>query len=179
MSSTNSPSNGESSATVDPAIENAATNSAAPTVAAPRLRSQLCFELYSASKASTAVYRPMLEKLDLSYPQYLVMMVLWEKSPLTVREIGDELGLDSGTLSPLLKRLEAAGRVERIRDAEDERRVQIHLTDAGRALSTQACSVPASLFAAAGLSEAEVQQLHSTLVKLNTSLQASLSATAS
>ena len=80
---------------------------------APRLRHQVCFALYSASKAATAVYRPVLDEMGLTYPQYLVMLVLWENDPRSVRELGAELGLDSGTLSPLLKRLEALGLVER------------------------------------------------------------------
>ncbi|WP_059387987.1 MarR family winged helix-turn-helix transcriptional regulator, partial [Arthrobacter sp. Hiyo1] len=99
---------------------------------APRLDRQVCFALYSASKAATAVYRPVLDELGLTYPQYLVMLVLWENEPRSVRELGTELGLDSGTLSPLLKRLEAMGLVERRRSVEDERRVEIHLSDAGR-----------------------------------------------
>lgn len=88
--------------------------------------------LYSASRAA---YRPLLDELGLTYPQYLVMLVLWESEPRGVRELGEELGLDSGTLSPLLKRLEALGFVERRRSGEDERRVAVHLSDTGRALS--------------------------------------------
>jgi len=97
---------------------------------APRLDRQVCFALYSASRAATAVYRPVLDELGLTYPQYLVMLVLWESEPRGVKELGGELGLDSGTLSPLLKRLEALGFVERRRSGEDERRVAIHLTSA-------------------------------------------------
>ena len=109
----------------------------APNVSpdAPRLNRQLCFAMYSASRAATAAYRPMLDELGLTYPQYLVMLVLWEEQPRSVRELGEELGLDSGTLSPLLKRLEALGLVERRRSAADERRVEVFLTDAGTALS--------------------------------------------
>ena len=94
--------------------------------------------MYSASRAATAAYRPILDELGLTYPQYLVMLVLWEDEPRSVRELGEELGLDSGTLSPLLKRLESLGLVERRRSAEDERRVEVFLTDAGTALSTRA-----------------------------------------
>lgn len=137
---------------------------------APRLRHQVCFALYSASKAATAVYRPLLDELGLTYPQYLVMLVLWEQDPRSVREIGAELGLDSGTLSPLLKRLESLGLVERRRSAEDERRVDILLTDAGRELSAGAQAVPQRLAEAAGLTPAELTQLHDTLARLTAAL---------
>ncbi|MCD4853621.1 MarR family transcriptional regulator [Arthrobacter sp. AK01] len=141
---------------------------------APRLRHQVCFALYSASKAATAVYRPVLEDLGLTYPQYLVMLVLWEQEPRSVRDLGAELGLDSGTLSPLLKRLEALGLVERRRSAEDERRVDVVLTDAGTALSARAQAVPQRLADAAGLSADEIEQLHATLGKLTAALNSSL-----
>ena len=143
---------------------------------APRLRHQVCFALYSASKAATAVYRPVLDDLGLTYPQYLVMLVLWEQEqePRSVRELGAELGLDSGTLSPLLKRLEGLGLVERKRSAEDERRVDVVLTDAGTALSAKAQAVPQRLADAAGLSAAEIEQLHATLGKLTAALNSSL-----
>src|SRR4029453_1547802 len=109
---------------------------------APRLDRQVCFALYSASKAATAVYRPVLESLGLTYPQYLVMLVLWEAAPRSVRELGAELGLDSGTLSPLLKRLEGLGFIERNRAADDERRVDVSLTPEGRDLSAGAAAMP-------------------------------------
>ncbi|MEV7606971.1 MarR family transcriptional regulator [Paenarthrobacter sp. NPDC089322] len=141
---------------------------------APRLRHQVCFALYSASKAATAVYRPVLDELGLTYPQYLVMLVLWEQEPRSVRDLGAELGLDSGTLSPLLKRLETLGLVERHRSAEDERRVDIVLTEAGRRLSTRAQAVPQRLAEAAGLSVDEMEQLHATLGKLTAALHHSL-----
>ncbi|MDQ0679541.1 DNA-binding MarR family transcriptional regulator [Arthrobacter pascens] len=137
---------------------------------APRLDRQVCFALYSASRAATAVYRPMLEELGLTYPQYLVMLVLWENEPRGVKEVGEELGLDSGTLSPLLKRLEALGMVERRRSGEDERRVAIHLTSAGRALSSRATGIPKHLADAAGLSADELEQLRATLAKLTAAL---------
>ncbi|WP_426006447.1 MarR family winged helix-turn-helix transcriptional regulator [Paenarthrobacter sp. NyZ202] len=139
---------------------------------APRLRHQVCFALYSASKAATAVYRPVLDDLGLTYPQYLVMLVLWEEEPRSVRALGAELGLDSGTLSPLLKRLEAMGLVERHRSAEDERRVDVVLTDAGTRLSAKAQAVPLRLAEAAGLSADEMAQLHATLGKLTAALHA-------
>jgi DNA-binding MarR family transcriptional regulator len=140
---------------------------------APRLNHQVCFALYSASKAATAVYRPMLDELGLTYPQYLVMLVLWEDEPRSVRELGEELGLDSGTLSPLLKRLESLGLVERRRSAEDERRVEVFLTDSGTALSSKAHGIPRQLADAAGLSAAELDQLRDTLGRLTAALHSS------
>jgi DNA-binding MarR family transcriptional regulator len=137
---------------------------------APRLDRQVCFALYSASRAATAVYRPMLDELGLTYPQYLVMLVLWEAEPRGVKELGEELGLDSGTLSPLLKRLEALGFVERRRSGEDERRVAIHLTPAGRELSSKANGIPQHLADAAGLSAGELEQLRTTLARLTEAL---------
>lgn len=107
-----------------------------------RLDQQLCFPLYAASNLMTRLYRPLLDELGLTYPQYLVMLVLWEASPSTVSALGERLRLDSGTLTPLLKRLEAAGLVRRTRDAADERRVLVSLTDNGRALRDQAEDVP-------------------------------------
>ncbi len=142
----------------------------APRLNAPRLDRQVCFALYSASKAATAVYRPVLDGLGLTYPQYLVMLVLWEDQPRSVRELGEELGLDSGTLSPLLKRLESLGLVERRRSAEDERRVEVFLTDAGTALSAKSNAIPKQLADAAGLSPAELDQLRETLGRLTAAL---------
>jgi len=137
---------------------------------APRLDRQVCFALYSASRAATAVYRPLLDELGLTYPQYLVMLVLWESEPRGVRELGEELGLDSGTLSPLLKRLEALGFVERRRSGEDERRVAVHLSDTGRALSGKVSGIPQRLAEAAGLTADELDQLRETLGKLTAAL---------
>lgn len=110
---------------------------------------QVCFALYAASRAVTAAYRPLLEPLGLTYPQYLVMLVLWERGTLPVRDIGAALHLDSGTLSPLLKRMESAGLLTRERAADDERRVLVALTDDGRALRERAVDVPAQLLASA------------------------------
>lgn len=140
----------------------------------PRLDRQVCFALYSASRAATAVYRPVLEDLGLTYPQYLVMLVLWEEQPRGVKELGIELGLDSGTLSPLLKRLEALGLVERRRTGEDERRVAVHLTPAGHQLSAKANAIPRRLAESAGLTEPELNQLRSTLAKLTAALHAAV-----
>ncbi|WP_314215251.1 MarR family transcriptional regulator [Pseudarthrobacter equi] len=137
---------------------------------APRLDRQVCFALYSASRAATAVYRPVLEELGLTYPQYLVMLVLWENEPRGVKDLGHELGLDSGTLSPLLKRLEALGLVERRRSGDDERRVAVHLTPAGKDLSSKAGAIPQRLADAAGLTAVELEQLRGTLAKLTAAL---------
>jgi len=114
---------------------------------APRLDDQLCFALYSASRAVTSVYRPLLDELQLTYPQYLVLLVLWEEEPCTVGHLGARLHLDSGTLSPLLKRLESTGYISRVRSPDDERRVQIALTPAGRALEDRAACIPERLLA--------------------------------
>jgi len=114
------------------------------------LDDQLCFALYAASRAVTARYRPMLDTLGLTYPQYLVMMLLWESDHQTVGQLGSRLALDSGTLSPLLKRLTAAGLVTRHRRVEDERSVSIALTDAGRALQDKALAVSEEMIGAIG-----------------------------
>ncbi len=106
---------------------------------------QLCFAVYSASHAFTRAYRKLLEPLGLTYPQYLAMLVLWERDDRRVKEIGAELYLDSGTLTPLLKRLENLGLVRRVRDARDERQVSILLTETGRALEAKAVTIPAEL----------------------------------
>ena len=127
--------------------------------AALMLDNQLCFALYSASLAMTKLYKPLLDELGLTYPQYLVMLVLWEGDGLMVSELGQRLCLDSGTLTPLLKRLEASGFVSRLRAAEDERRVHIHLTAAGRKLKARAAKVPACVLAASQCSVPELLQL--------------------
>jgi DNA-binding MarR family transcriptional regulator len=106
------------------------------------LDSQLCFALYSASLAMTKLYKPLLDNLGLTYPQYLALLVLWERDGIAVSELGERLTLDSGTLTPLLKRMEASGLVSRLRDTNDERRVLIRLTAAGRALKARARRIP-------------------------------------
>lgn len=113
-----------------------------------QLDNQLCFALYSTSLAMTKLYKPLLDELGLTYPQYLVMLVLWEKDGLMVSELGERLYLDSGTLTPLLKRLEAAGLVSRLRDVADERRVHITLSPAGRKLKVQAAKIPGCILTA-------------------------------
>ena len=132
------------------------------------LRRQVCFALYAASRALTDVYRPILDEFGLTYPQYLVLLVLWERpdDAPTVSELGGELRLDSGTLSPLLKRLETAGLVVRRRSARDERRVEVGLTEQGRALREQLCDVPLRVAQATGLSLDELVALRDTLTRV-------------
>lgn len=129
---------------------NAANSSESATSINPALLldNQLCFALYSTSLAMTKLYKPLLETLGLTYPQYLVMLVLWERDGLMVSELGERLFLDSGTLTPLLKRLEASGLIARIRDVQDERRVHITLTQAGRVLKAEAAQIPACILKA-------------------------------
>src|SRR6185503_13889386 len=128
----------------------------APSVA---LDDQLCFALYAASRAVTARYRPMLDLLGLTYPQYLVMMLLWESDHQTVGQLGARLALDSGTLSPLLKRLTAAGLVTRHRRIEDERSVSISLTAAGRALRDKALPISEAMIGAIALDQGDFDDL--------------------
>ncbi|WP_074318796.1 MarR family winged helix-turn-helix transcriptional regulator [Micromonospora cremea] len=132
------------------------------------LRRQVCFALYAASRALTDVYRPILDRFGLTYPQYLVLLVLWERpdDAPTVSELGAELRLDSGTLSPLLKRLEGAGLVVRQRSARDERRVEVSLTEQGRALRQQVDEIPLQIARATGLDIAELVALRDTLTRV-------------
>lgn len=125
----------------------------------PPPEAQLCFALYTASRAMTQAYQPLLAELGLTYPQYLVMCVLWHGDGLSVRALGERLQLDSGTLTPLLKRLEAQGQIRRARAASDERQRQIWLTESGRALAEPASQVPARLRQCA--SEVELTRLAS------------------
>ena len=124
-----------------------------------RLDLQICFPLYAASNLINRLYRPVLAELGLTYPQYLVMLALWETSPRTVGALGEALHLDSGTLTPLLKRMETAGLVTRHRDPQDERRVQVSLTEAGRRLRADALKVPETLTAGFEGDPAEIEQL--------------------
>jgi DNA-binding MarR family transcriptional regulator len=135
-----------------------------------RLRHQVCFALYSASRAVTGAYRPILDRLGLTYPQYVALLVLWERGDTTVKDLGTALMLDSGTLSPLLKRLEAAGFVERRRSAEDERSVVVVLTPAGRALKRRAVVVPGEIASKTGLAPADLAALRDTLAALTATL---------
>ncbi|WP_282697435.1 MarR family transcriptional regulator [Streptomyces sp. CC208A] len=128
-----------------------------------RLDHQICFSLHAATRAFNGVYREALKELGLTYPQYLVMLVLWEHGELPVKGIGERLRLDSGTLSPLLKRLEATGYVERRRSAEDERSVTVRVTGAGAELRERALGVPRRIAAATGLDLAEIAELRDRL----------------
>lgn len=132
------------------------TNDAA---AALLLDNQLCFALHSASLAMTKVYKPHLDKLGVTYPQYLVLLVLWERDGLAVSELGERLFLDSGTLTPLLKRLEAQSLVDRSRDPQDERRVVIRLTGRAWALKADAAGIPACILGASGCDVRDVVRL--------------------
>ena len=134
-------------------------HSQTPTNSSLLLDHQLCFALYSASLAMTKLYKPVLAELGLTYPQYLVLLVLWETDGASVSELGQRLTLDSGTLTPLLKRMETAGWLSRQRDSSDERRVHIHLTDAGRQLKTRARKVPECVLQASQCSVPELVSL--------------------
>lgn len=160
------------------------TSAAAPSEAAAapgspgddllRLDSQLCFAVYAASHAFSRAYRPLLEALGLTYPQYLVMLVLWERDDLTVKQVGERLGLDSGTLTPLLKRLATAGLVARARDEEDERQVRITLTEAGRGLRARAEALPRHIARRLGLAPPELRRLRREIEGLRLALDAAL-----
>ncbi len=158
-----------------PSTKRSVTRTAArPSADALRLDHQLCFALYSSSLAMTKLYKPLLEPLGLTYPQYLTMLALWENDGLTVSELGERLFLDSGTVTPLLKRLESAGLVQRERDAQDERRVRVHLTDAGHALRRQAMAVPGCVLDASQCSVDEVLALTREIQTLRDRLQQAL-----
>ncbi|MET8545522.1 MarR family transcriptional regulator [Kitasatospora sp. NPDC004799] len=137
-----------------------------------RLDQQICFSLNAASRAFGGVYRVLLRDLGLTYPQYLVMLVLWEEGELPVKRIGERLRLDSGTLSPLLKRLEAAGLVRRERSPEDERSVTVRLTPEGSALRGRAGQVPRRLLAATGLPVEDLAALRGLLDRVTAALDA-------
>lgn len=130
------------------------------------LDDQLCFALYSASKAMMGAYQPLLAELDLTYPQFLVLLVLWEEDGARVTHLGERLALDSGTLSPLLKRLAARGFVERKRSEEDERVVEIWLTAAGRRVKSKCASAQMAAFCRTGLTASEAVRLRDTLQRL-------------
>lgn len=128
-----------------------------------KLDNQLCFVLYAASRAVTQMYRPLLDEIDLTYPQYLVMLVLWERDGITVNEIGDLLQLDSGTLTPLLKKLEVRGLLSRERDRSDERRVIITLLPEGKKLKKRAVKIPEMLLCRSGLSIDQFRELKNSI----------------
>jgi DNA-binding MarR family transcriptional regulator len=137
-----------------------------------RLDNQICFAVYSAAHAFNRVYKPLLDRLGLTYPQYLVMLVLWERDGVRLKDIGERLFLDSGTLTPLLKRLETAGLVKRTRSSEDERQVKIALTAQGQALKDKARSVPLSILDASSCSVAELSDVRNEIVALRDRLNA-------
>ncbi len=141
-----------------------------------RLDQQLCFALYSSSLAMTKLYKPLLAPLGLTYPQYLVMLVLWETDGLAVGQLGQRLSLDSGTLTPLLNRLEALGHIERRRAQDDERRVDIFLTPTGRKLRRQALDIPGQLACASACDLQELASLTQRLHQLRSQLAAATEA---
>jgi len=130
------------------------------------LERQVCFALAIATRSVLAVYRPLLEPMGLTHPQYLVMLALWGRSPLSVKEIGNLLQLDSPTLSPLLKRLAAAGLITRTRSTDDERQLAIELTEAGVALRQQALNIPPAVIDRLGVDITELESLHAALTRL-------------
>lgn len=136
------------------------------------LANQLCFAVYSTAHAFNRVYKPLLQELGLTYPQYLTLLVLWEEDEQTVKALGERLCLDSGTLTPLLKRLERAGLVQRRRDPADERLVRIALTEQGRALRARAEALPKAIAQAAGRPLPEIQRLKHELLSLRAALDA-------
>jgi DNA-binding MarR family transcriptional regulator len=148
------------------------TNEEDPPAGSLLLDDQLCFALYAAQRAVTAAYRPLLDALGLTYPQYLVMLVLWERGEVTVKELAAALRLDYGTMSPLLKRLESAGFVRRERSVRDERSVLVALTGRGEELRERAECVPSALLAGTQLTEAEVKRLREDLRRLAETVQA-------
>ncbi len=137
-----------------------------------RLDNQICFAVYSTAHAFNRVYKPLLDRLGLTYPQYQVMLVLWERDGVPVKDIGERLFLDSGTLTPLLKRLEAAGLIKRTRSTEDERQVLIALTPQGQALHDKARAVPQSILAASACTIAELSAMKNEIVALRDRLNA-------
>ncbi|MFV2198013.1 MarR family winged helix-turn-helix transcriptional regulator [Nocardiopsis sp. LOL_012] len=135
------------------------------------LENQLCFSLYAASRALTGLYRDLLDDLGLTYPQYLVLLALWERDALTVKELGRALRLDSGTLSPLLRRLERAGLLDRRRSADDERVVEVTLTEEGERMRSRVWTVPGRVLCAAGLDPQQAGELRRALDRLTASVE--------
>jgi len=138
------------------------------------LGNQICFAVYSTAHAFNRVYKPLLDRLGLTYPQYLVMLVLWERDDVPLKDIGEKLFLDSGTLTPLLKRLEASGLIKRTRSTEDERQVLIALTPHGRALKEQARAVPQAILSNSACSVGELVTMKNELIALRDKLNAAL-----
>jgi MarR family transcriptional regulator, organic hydroperoxide resistance regulator len=135
-----------------------------------RLDAQLCFAVYSTAHAFNRAYKPVLDALNLTYPQYLAMLVLWEEDGLAVKDLGDRLFLDSGTLTPLLKRLESAGLVRRVRNPRDERQLQVSLTAKGRSMREQAAEIPVKMGCAINRSDEDIQRLKAELLQVRDAL---------
>lgn len=131
-----------------------------------QLENQICFPLYVIAKEITGLYRPFLDEIDITYPQYLVMMVLWENDGLPVSHIGEKLFLDSGTLTPLLKRLETKGIITRKRKKEDERVVEVFLTESGKQLQQKACEIPGKIQNKIGVETEDLLHLKETILKI-------------
>jgi MarR family transcriptional regulator, organic hydroperoxide resistance regulator len=143
-----------------------ASAAASPTIDLLALDRQVCFALAVASRSVIALYRPLLDPLGLTHPQYLVMLALWEESPLSVKQLSGLLQLDPGTLSPLLKRLESSGYVRRQRDPRDERALAVTLTESGRALRAEAEHIPPAIISRLGMSIPELEALHAHLTQV-------------
>ena len=135
------------------------------------LEDQLCFLLYASSREMTKKYKPLLDKLEVTYPQYLVLLLLWEQDTLTVKKLGELLALDSGTLTPMLKRMEQNGLIVRERSSEDERSVMIKLTEKGLGLQEEACFIPDRISAMSGEDKKVVEDLKASLIQLLKTLQ--------
>ncbi|MCT3671836.1 MarR family transcriptional regulator [Elizabethkingia anophelis] len=135
-----------------------------------KLDNQICFPVYALSREIVGRYRPLLDQLDITYPQYLVLLVLWEHQEQSVSQLGEKLYLDSGTLTPLLKRLEQKKLITRSRSKEDERIVKIKLTSEGQSLQKKAASIPKQLFEDMKVPEEELKQLKTTIEKILTTL---------
>jgi DNA-binding MarR family transcriptional regulator len=146
------------------------TTERAAASTALKLDNFLCFAVYTAGHAFNRLYKPLLDALGLTYPQYLAMVALWDRDDQTVGELGDKLFLESNTLTPLLKRLEGMGLVARVRDKADERQVRLHLTQAGRALRAKAETVPGCVLDATRMSAAEASELTAAVAKLRETL---------
>ena len=152
-------------------MKDLAMHAQGPAAAAgPKLDQLLCFAVYSAGHAFNRLYKPLLDELKLTYPQYLVMVVLWEKGEQTVGSLGEGLFLESNTLTPLLKRLETAGYITRARNPEDERQVRISLTDSGRSLQEKAVRIPGCILEATNLSSANATLLTDQIAQLRQAL---------
>jgi DNA-binding MarR family transcriptional regulator len=140
------------------------------------LERQVCFALAVANRSVLSVYRPLLEPMGLTHPQYLVMLALWERSPRSVKDISTALQLDSATLSPLLKRLAAAGLITRTRDRADERQLAVELTETGRQLRARAELIPPAVVARLGVDITELEALHAVLTRVNSAAKAATAA---